>query len=1443
MNISLSEFLKEFNPEIPESLGQGEIFKITHSDNLRNIGVYARFAKLVPFDDMILFEKSMQTALSAETVRLYCRYPKELFSMGYYDTIIRILKRKISFINGFLDDAEVSSDSGAINIKLVHGGRDILEKCSFRTKMHQLIYNQFGADIKINLLGGENISDEEFDKMQENIRSEIPDYSSQAIPQKTPEEIRNEEIANSTPAKSVDISSLDTEFDAQSAKIIKGRAIRETPCAVSDALQKLGQKVVVVGDVFSFELKEIKNNNTVVTFNITDYSGSLMIKIFIKGSDENEIKTVCEIKNGSTVLVEGKIDYDSYAHDFVISPNSIISVKRIPKKDTYPEKRVELHCHTNMSAMDAVTDPVTLIKRAKEWGHQAMAITDHGCVQAFPDCMYNMPEDFKVIYGCEAYVVNDIDREMIVKKPDSRSFNDEIIIFDVETTGLNYEHDRLTEIGAVKLKNLQIVDTFNTKVNPEIHIPEKITELTGISDEDVKDAPKEKQALEMFMGFCGENPVLAAHNANFDTTFINGVCQRHDLNFEYNWIDTLVLCKAMLPDMGRYKLNLVAKNLKLGKFDHHHASDDALMLAKIYIELIERAKKRKLSVLDDLNKLAEEIEIKKLKSYHQIILVRNQAGLRNLYKLVSLSNLDYFYKKPLMPKSLLNEYREGLIFGSACEAGELFQAIISKKPREHIEYLAKFYDYLEIQPICNNEFMIREGSARDEEELKNYNKYIVELGEKLNIPVCATCDVHFIDPKDAIYRKIILASMGFRDTENQAPLYFRTTDEMMKEFAFLGEEKAKEVVITNTNMIADMIENVRPIPKGTFTPNIDGAEEELVKITTQKAHEIYGDPLPELVEKRLKRELDSIIKHGFSVLYIIAQKLVWNSVEHGYLVGSRGSVGSSLVASMAGISEVNPLPPHYICTNPECKHSEFLLDGKYGSGFDLPQKNCPKCGQDMHRDGHDIPFETFLGFDGDKEPDIDLNFSGEYQARAHRYTEQLFGKSNVFKAGTISAVAEKTAYGYVKKYCEENNINLNNAEMTRLSAGCTGIKRTTGQHPGGMVVVPSDYEVYDFTPVQHPADSEDSEVITTHFDFNSMHDTILKLDELGHVVPTIYKHLEDLTGLKIKDIPTSDPEVVRMCADCTALGVTEDEIYCKTGSLGIPEMGTNFTIQMLLDAKPTKFSDFLQISGLSHGTDVWVGNAKDLIAEGKCTISEVIGTRDSIMTYLLYHDVEPKMAFQIMEWTRKGKAKKQFTPEIIQMLKEHNVPDWYIESCLKIKYMFPKAHAAAYVIAAIKIGWFKLYRPLEYYATYFSVRGEDFNADLAVKGKEAVRAEIERLKEIGNNKTKKENDLYDILLITNEMLSRGMEFLPIDIFKSHATDYLIEDGKLRIPFCAMSGVGENAARSIYETAQAGGFISIEEFQKMCSASKTTIEMLESTGAFGDLPKSSQLSFF
>ena len=1148
MNVNLAEFFKDFCPEIPQTVGSGEIYKLTYSENLGNMDFYAIFGSIVPYRDILEFENSAASSIKIDRLRLHPRYDGSLFSLNCLDDLILRLKRDVSVVNGFLDDAEFSLNGEKLEITLKHGGRDMLIRCEFSRKFSQLIYNQFGVRMQIELNGGESLKSDEYDALIETLASELPDYSSQFVPEKTAAENIREEALSAVPNQSIDISSLDDTFDAESAEIVKGKAIREKPGSISEAVQKLGERAVIVGDIFASEVKELRNDKTVITYSITDYSGSLIIKIFAKTSDVDEVEKLSGLKKGTAILVSGKIDYDSYARDICIMPTSIIKVKRIMKMDNYPEKRVELHCHTNMSAMDAVTDPVTLINRAAAWGHQAMAITDHGCVQAFPDCMYNMPKNFKVIYGCEAYVVNDIDRDLILKSPDDRNLNDEYIIFDVETTGLSFSNDRLTSIAAVKIRNLQNVDSFETYVDPGIPIPEKITELTGIDDNTVKGAPLEDEALRKFMEFCGDSPILVAHNADFDTTMIDQVCKRHNINFHYNYIDTLIMCRAMLPDMSRHRLNNVAKALKLGSFEHHRADEDALMLSKIFIELVGRLKsQRGFEKIDQINELVNDIDVKKLRSYHQIILVRNQAGLKNLYRLVSISNLDYFYKKPLIPKSVLEKHREGLIFGSACEAGELFQVMLAMKPENKLEELAKFYDYLEIQPIGNNEFMVREGMAADDEELRDYNRRIIAMGEKLNIPVCATCDVHFIDPKDAIYRKIILAGMGFKDAENQAMLYFRTTEEMLAEFEYLGGEKAKEVVITNTNAIADMIEVVRPIPRGTFTPTIDGAEEELTKITHDKAHEIYGDPLPEIVEKRLDRELSSIIKHGFSVLYIIAQKLVWNSVENGYLVGSRGSVGSSFVASMAGISEVNPLPPHYICPNPQCKYSEFLLDGTYGSGFDLPQKNCPKCGTDMHREGHDIPFETFLGFDGDKAPDIDLNFSGEYQSRAHRYTEQLFGKQNVFKAGTISAVADKTAFGYVKKYCEENGIELNNSEMNRLSIGCTGIKRTTGQHPGGMVVVPADYEVYDFTPVQHPADSADSDVITTHFDFNSLHDTILKLDELGHVVPTLYKHLEDLTGIEIKNVPTSDPDVIRMCTNCDVLGVTPEEIFCKTG--------------------------------------------------------------------------------------------------------------------------------------------------------------------------------------------------------------------------------------------------------------------------------------------------------
>ena len=1442
--IRLGDFLNEYTCDIPEITKDGMIYKLTYSSNQTEISFYVRFTKLIPYNDVITFEKRLENIFHLDRINLHCSYSPELFTMDYYGELISKLKRKLAVVNGFLDNADVKYGDGLITIGIKNGGYDLLMKANFCNELSKLIKDEFNLDIKTELTGEHSVDVGEHDKMMEEIRDSLP---------KRPEPTAFAPSASASPpverkpqeARRADMSGLNLPFDiiSDSALQIKGKNIRTQPEPIGEAVKELDRKVTIIGDIFdAADVKTTKNGKEIHVFYLTDYTGSFQMKLFI--DPEKDKTDTGKLKKGVTVIVYGDIEFDTFSRDVSIRPMSIVAVKKKERTDNAEKKRVELHLHTNMSAMDAITDAGTLIKRAHSWGHRAIAITDHGVAQAFPDAMNASAgmDDFKVIYGCEAYVVNDIVPLNIVTKEDKRSINDEIIIYDVETTGLNFDRDRLTEIGAVKIKNLRVIDSFNIMVNPERPIPQKIVELTGINDGMVANAPKERQAVEEFFRFCGDNPVMVAHNARFDNSMIDAVCRRHNISHEYTSIDTLIMSRAMLPELGRHTLDSVARHLKLGKFEHHRACDDAMILAKIFIKLAERlVNDNGVEILADLNTKVNKIDVKKLKYFHQIILVRNNVGLKNLYKLISMSQLDYFYKRPLMPKSELLKHREGLIFGSACEAGELFRAVIDKRPEKEIEELARFYDYLEIQPVMNNEFMVRKGQADSIEELRDYNRRIVELGDKLGIPVCATCDVHFMDKDDSIFRKILMVGNGFKDGENQPPLYLRTTDEMLEEFEYLGKDKAYEVVVENTNMIADWIERIRPIPKGTFTPDLPGAQEDLVRITNERAKSIYGDPLPEIVGKRLNRELESIIKHGFSVLYIIAQKLVWNSEEHGYLVGSRGSVGSSFVASMAGISEVNPLAPHYVC--PKCRHSEFITDGSVGSGFDLPQKNCPGCGADMHRDGHDIPFETFLGFDGDKAPDIDLNFSGEYQGSAHRYTEELFGPKNVFKAGTISGVQSKTAFGYAKHYLEEVGQTANPAEENRLSIGCTGVKRTTGQHPGGMVVVPSDYEVYDFTPIQHPAESEDSDVVTTHFDFHSLHDTILKLDELGHVVPTLYKHLEDMTGIKIKDVPTSDPKVIEMCTSAKALGVSPEEIYCQTGSLGIPEMGTGFTIQMLIDAKPKKFSDFLQISGLSHGTDVWLGNAKDLIDSGTCTISDVIGTRDSIMTYLLYKGVEPKMAFNIMEWTRKGKAPKFFTPEIIEMLKEHNVPDWYIESCLKIKYMFPKAHAAAYVIAAIKLGWFKLYKPLEFYATYFTTRGADFDVETVNMGINSVRNKIEELRAKGNEKSAKEKDSYDLLLIINEMMARGYDFLPIDIYKSHATKYLIEDGKIRIPFNAISGVGDNAAVKLYEAAQKKDYISAEELQNKSGASKTTMEALEKLGALGNLPKTSQMTLF
>ncbi len=1238
---------------------------------------------------------------------------------------------------------------------------------------------------------------------------------------------------------------LNAKVSLSDPDIIYGNRVTGKPTPMSEVVPD-GKYYTVWGEVFSVEIVPTKKGDKKrVSFYFTDETSTLSAKMYV----ENEkIGNLESIKKGTVLIAKGSYKYDDWDKDYVFKPTHISKIKKNKVTDDAENKRVELHAHTSMSQMDAVVPAKRLVRQAFDWGHKAIAITDHGVVQAYPEALgeydsikrSNPDTDFKVIYGVEGYLIDDTVK--VVHGGKNIGLDREFVVFDIETTGLSGRYSKIIEIGAVKIRDGSVIGNFSEYVNPEMPIPARITELTGITDEDVASAGKEADVVKRFLEFCGD-AVLVAHNAKFDTSFIYRACLRNGLSFTPTFVDTVTLSWKLLPEAKNYRLDVVARALNLRNFNHHRAVDDAEILVEIFNRLIQLSKEKGCTELKDLNDVLPNGNIRRLRSHHQIILVKNMVGLKNLYKLVSFAHVDYFYKRPLIPKTLLEKYREGLILGGACEQGEIYQSILSGEPDENTEKIASFYDYLEIQPDGNNAFMLRDGIVPSEDALHEINEIIISVADKLGKLTVATGDVHFLNKNDSEVRKILMAGQGYDDAENQPPLYLKTTSEMLEDFRYLGD-RAKEVVIDNPQKIADMIENVRPIPKGSFPPSIEGSEELLRNITTQKAHEVYGNPLPELVEKRLNRELDSIIGNGYSVMYVTAQKLVADSVEHGYLVGSRGSVGSSFVATMAGISEVNPLVPHYVC--PKCKNSEFITDGSIGSGFDLPPKNCPNCGTPYNRDGHDIPFETFLGFEGDKVPDIDLNFASEYQSNSHKFTESLFGKQNVFKAGTISTVADKTAFGYVKKYFEEREMTVSKAEETRLAQKIfdSSVKRTTGQHPGGMVVVPSDMEIYDFCPIQHPADDSESDTLTTHFDFHSIHDNILKLDELGHVVPTTYRYLEEYSGVPVTEVSLSDKKVMSLFESPAALGVTEEEIYSQTGTYSLPELGTKFVREMVVEAKPRTFSDLLQVSGLSHGTDVWIGNAQDLIREGTCTISDVIGTRDSIMTYLIYHGLPSKMAFDIMEIVRKGKAKQKLTEEHIKIMREHNVPEWYIDSCFKIKYMFPKAHAAAYMISALRLGWYKVYEPLAFYCAYFTARNDDIDAETIVKGKDAVRAKIAEIKAKGKEASNKEINVLENLYIFNEMLSRGIEVLPIDLHKSHSRKFLPENGKMRLPFTAMEGTGEKVADAIYQAAHSGEeIISVDDFCSRPGVSKSVVESLKKYNALGNLPETNQLTLF
>ena len=1201
------------------------------------------------------------------------------------------------------------------------------------------------------------------------------------------------------------------------------------------------RRVTVEGFIFDAETRELRSGRTLLTFKITDYTSSLMVKMFSRDKEDAALYQL--VKKGMWVRVRGSIQNDTFVRDLVMIGNDINEIKPAGRKDTAPEneKRVELHLHTPMSQMDAVTPVSTLISQASKWGHKAIAVTDHAVAQSFPEAFgAGKKNDIKILYGVE---VNLVDDGVPITYNDAHRLlaEDTFVVFDVETTGLSAVYDTIIELAAVKIKDGEIIDRFESFANPHHRLSATTINLTGITDDMVQNAPEVGEVIQRFHDWIG-NDVLVAHNASFDMGFLNVGYKNIGLEKAKNpVIDTLELGRFLYPEMKNHRLNTLTKKFDIELTQHHRAIYDAEATGYLLLKMLKDALEKEIEYHDQFNDhMGKGNAYQRARPYHCTLLAQTEVGLKNLFKLVSISHIEYFYRVPRLPRSVLQKYRDGILVGSACNKGEVFEGMMQKSPDE-VEAHAQFYDYLEVMPKEVNAPLLEMELVRDEKALEDIIGNIVKLGDKLGIPVVATGNVHYLNENDKIYRKILVNSQGGANPLNRHKLpdvHFRTTNEMLDAFSFLGKEKAKEIVVTNTNKIADMVDTIKPIKDDLYTPKIEGADEEMREMSYSMAKRIYGEPLPEIVEARLEKELKSIIGHGFAVIYLISHKLVKKSLDDGYLVGSRGSVGSSFVATMTEITEVNPLPPHYVC--PACKHSEFFNDGKVGSGFDLPDKDCPECGGKYRKDGHDIPFETFLGFKGDKVPDIDLNFSGEYQPRAHNYTKVLFGEDNVFRAGTIGTVADKTAFGYVKAYQQDNNLQLRGAEIDRLVSGCTGVKRTTGQHPGGIIVIPDYMDVYDFSPIQFPADDRNSEWKTTHFDFHSIHDNVLKLDILGHDDPTVIRMLQDLSGMDPKTIPTDDPEVMKIFSGTESLGVTEQQIMCKTGTLGIPEFGTRFVRQMLEDTKPTTFSELVQISGLSHGTDVWLGNAQELIHNRTCNLSEVIGCRDDIMVYLIYQGLDPSFAFKIMESVRKGKG---LTEEMEAEMRKNEVPEWYIDSCKKIKYMFPKAHAAAYVLMAVRIAYFKVHLPLLYYAAYFTVRAEDFDIEAMSRGSESIRAKIEEINAKGLEVSNKEKNLLTVLELALEMTERGFSFQNYDLYKSDASEFIIEGNSLIPPFNSIPGLGTNAAYNIVKSRQDGEFLSKEDLQQRGKVSKTILEYLDKLGCLGSLPEQNQLSLF
>ena len=1416
---------------IPESFGlilENCELKSCHLNISQNM-VDLTLACAVPLARSAIFEycAAVENAYHLNKLNISLFMPDYTPDSEYLAGIITAFVHEHGACRPFLAECTAECDGSTVTIGNITGGKDLLERHNAVDFLRNMLRNELQRDFEVRLDFSELNVEEYLTKRSE-----------------TQKKITEKKIAETS-------SPIPTAAPEKTSGSLYGKPISDEPVPISSlSLSPDGASPdysVIQGEVLSMDIHEIKGNprfgggtRSSITMAIGDDSWACSANIF--GDTERLSKVIKLVGEGSHVKLGGTYEVDTYAKKAILKTRSVELLEAPPiRMDNSEEKRVELHLHTKMSAMDAVSSAGDLVKRAAKWGHRAVAITDHGVAQAFPDAhkavcgLRKAGKDIKVIYGIEGYLINDTCPGTHLSDLDP---NGSFVVFDIETTGLSPKECKITEIGAIKIEHGEITDKFSQLINPGVPIPPNITDLTGITDEMVADKPHIDSVLPEFLEFC-HGCAVVAHNAQFDCGFIRYNAAELNLEFHNKTVDTLKISRELFPNERKHSLDAICKRLGVSLENHHRAVDDATATAEIFLKFVELAHKNK-DDADEVINIDTRPELLKSRKYHIILLAKNYVGLKNLYQLISKSNLKYFYKKPIMPKSVIEQFRDGIIIGSACEAGELYRAILDGKSDDELLDIAAFYDYLEIQPLGNNSFMLRNGTVTSTTELEDINKKIISLGDKLNMMTVATCDVHFMDPKDAMYRRVLLGAQGFSDADEQAPLYLRTTEEMLDEFAYLGD-RAKEVVITNTNKIADMCEVIQPVKDGSYPPSIENCEQDLVDMCHKKAHRIYGEVLPDIVQKRMDKELDCIVNYGYSVMYMIAHKLVKKSNEAGYLVGSRGSVGSSFAAFLSDITEVNALCPHYVC--PNCKHSEWFEHGEYPTGIDMPDKNCPECGTKYKKDGLMIPFETFLGFKGDKVPDIDLNFSGEYQATAHKYVGELFGEGYVFKAGTIGTIADKTAIGFAKKYYEQKGIDAPEEELMRISRGMVDVKRTTGQHPGGIIVCPKTMDIHDFCPIQHPADKKDSDIITTHFDFHSIHDNLLKLDILGHDDPSTIRMLEDLTGLNASELPLGDPKVMTLFSGTEALGVTPEQIGSKVGTFGVPEFGTSFVRGMLVDTKPTTFVELLIISGLSHGTDVWLNNAQDLVKAGTASLAEVIGLRDDIMVYLIQHGLEPGTAFKIMEFVRKGRAAKEGMPEEFESaMRENNVPEWYIDSCKKIKYMFPKAHAAAYVMMALRIAYFKVYYPAEFYIAYFTVRADLFDAALMTKGVEKVKSEMHRLILKGNTMSATEKSIYTILEICLEMYERGIKFLPVDLYKSHARKFRKIGNDILPPLNAFAGVGDAAADAIMNAAQEGKFLSKEDLKNRAGITKAVMETLEENGVLRDLSDTSQIGF-